>query len=76
MKFYIIRNEYHTDNFYYAVCHTLAETVQFLHEEIKTGLLHDVVIEFCEGNDILFDYQVNNTMFYYGRTSKPLVSEE
>lgn len=74
-KFYIIRNEYHTHNFLYGMCGTLAETLNAIHNDIEKGIdLNDVAIEFCKGTS-LFDYDVTKTMYYHGRTAKPLTEE-
>lgn len=74
-KFYIIRNEYHTHNFLYGMCSTLADTLKAIHDDISKGVeLNDVAIEFCKGSS-LFDYDVTKTMFYKGRTAKPLTEE-
>lgn len=74
-KWYIIRNEYHTQNFLYGMCDTLADTLKAIHDDISKGIdLNDVAIEFCTGDD-LFNYEVTKTMFYQGRTAEPLGEE-
>lgn len=74
-KFYLIRNEYHTQNYLYGMCGTLAETLKAIHDDIEKGIpLTDVAIEFCKGTS-LFDYDVTKTMFYKGRTANPLTEE-
>lgn len=74
-KWYIIRNEYHTNNFLYGMCYTLADTLKAIHDDIEKGIdLNDVAIEFCKGES-LFDYDVTKTMHYKGRTAEPLTEE-
>lgn len=71
-KFYIIRNEYHSNKFLYGMCYTLAETLKAIHDDIEKGIdLNDVAIEFCKGKD-LFNYDVIKTMYYKGRTAEPI----
>lgn len=75
-KWYIIRNEYHTQNYLYGMCDTLEETLKAIHDDISKGIdLNDVAIEFCTGES-LFNYDVTKTMFYKGRTAEPLTTEE
>ena len=75
-KFYIIRNEYHTNNFLYGMCDTLAETLKAIHDDISKGVnLNDVAIESCKGTS-LFNYDVTKVMIYHGRTAEPLTEEE
>lgn len=74
-KFYLIRNEYHTNNFMYGMCYTLADALKAIHNDIAQGIeLNDVAIEFCKGDD-LFNYDVTKTMFYHGRTAEPITTE-
>ena len=37
-KWYIIRNEYHTNNFLYGMCDTLADTLKAIHDDIEKGI--------------------------------------
>ena len=59
-KFYIIRTEYHTDNFLYGMCNTLPEALKFVHDEKLND--KDTAIEFCRGS-FPFEYDVYKTLF-------------
>ena len=59
-KFYIIRTDYHGEKWLFAMTKTLAEALQFVHDE---GLYNaDTAIEFCKGV-FPFDYEVYKTLF-------------
>ena len=62
-KFYIVRTDYYGESWLYGMTKTLAEAIQFVHDE---GIYKsNTAIEFCEG-DFPFDYEVTKTMFAKG----------
>lgn len=59
-RFYIIRTDYHGEKWLYAMTETLADALQFIHNE---GIMDaDTAIEFCRGK-FPFDYEVTKTLF-------------
>ena len=58
-KFYIVRSEYHTNHWLYAMTSTLAEALQVITSE----RLSDAAVEFCKGS-FPFDYECYKTLFH------------
>ena len=59
-KFYIVRTDYYDQCWLYGMTNTLAEALQFVHDEGIYGA--DTAIEFCRGS-FPFDYEVYKTLF-------------
>lgn len=58
-KFYIVRSEYHSNHWLYAMCYKLADALQLITDEH----LPDAAVEFCRGS-FPFDYEVYKTLFH------------
>lgn len=59
-RFYIIRTDYHGEKWLYAMTETLADALQFIHDENLMDA--DTAIEFCKG-EFPFNYEVTRTLF-------------
>lgn len=59
-RFYIVRTDYHVEKWLYAMTETLADALQFIHDENLMDA--DTAIEFCKGS-FPFNYTIERTLF-------------